>query len=369
MEGLLLSAVSSGKFSQLAADKTDTALGDANSLSLQEFSALFVGQLPQQLDLKAVNMLSDSKGQSLPISRADGTILPPKTIQSILNMLSDPVQAEKLGFTETQLVAIKDILNSDLRSVNPALLNEKINELLELKSPNPKIGELVHRAKETVDLSVFKEAVMDIVKSYSGQKGRIESLLKNVNYGQLPTASNGSQFPVNLLSTADAPLNPVHNQLMAAEHQTRPSTYVQTVAVDTQLGRPQWSEAFNSRVLLLAQDQVQSAQIKLNPAELGPVEIRLVVKNDQTHIHFMAQHGDVREIIEDAFPRLREMMGQSGVNLGDVNVSQHSASEQSSEFENELALNEKNEGSEQHEEHDQHSSLLRVSSSLVDEIV
>ncbi len=89
-----------------------------------------------------------------------------------------------------------------------------------------------------------------------------------------------------------------------------------------------WGEEVGSRVKWMVNSQVQSAELKMNPAHLGPVEVKISVQNDQTTIHFTAQNGAVREALDSAMPRLREMLGDNGVNLADVDVSDQSFAQQ-----------------------------------------
>ena len=74
--------------------------------------------------------------------------------------------------------------------------------------------------------------------------------------------------------------------------------------------------------------RLQGAEIRLNPAHLGPLEVRIQIQNDQANINFTAQHGMVREALEAAIPRLREMLGESGLQLNNVTVSDQSLAEQ-----------------------------------------
>lgn len=89
-----------------------------------------------------------------------------------------------------------------------------------------------------------------------------------------------------------------------------------------------WGEEVGSRVKWMVNSQVQSAELKMNPAHLGPVEVKISIQNDQTTIHFTAQNGAVREALDSAMPRLREMLGDNGVNLADVDVSDQSFAQQ-----------------------------------------
>ncbi|MEK7302741.1 MAG: flagellar hook-length control protein FliK, partial [Pseudomonadota bacterium] len=66
--------------------------------------------------------------------------------------------------------------------------------------------------------------------------------------------------------------------------------------------------------------QHQVAEIRLNPAHLGPVEVMLSITQDQATAQFLSPHLAVREAIEAALPRLKEMMAENGIQLGNVMV-------------------------------------------------
>ncbi len=71
-------------------------------------------------------------------------------------------------------------------------------------------------------------------------------------------------------------------------------------------------------------EQRQVAEMNLNPPHLGPLEMRITLENNQANINFTSMHAVVRDSLEAAVPRLREMLADNGLNLIDVNVSQHS---------------------------------------------
>ncbi|MBI5462681.1 MAG: flagellar hook-length control protein FliK [Gammaproteobacteria bacterium] len=101
-----------------------------------------------------------------------------------------------------------------------------------------------------------------------------------------------------------------------------------TATLETPLRQPGWDQALGERMMWVVNNKFQGVELKLNPAHLGPIEVRVQMHNDQAQVSFVAQHAPVREALEAALPRLREMFGANGFNLGDVNVSQHSFAEQ-----------------------------------------
>ncbi|WP_455235226.1 flagellar hook-length control protein FliK [Thiogranum longum] len=100
------------------------------------------------------------------------------------------------------------------------------------------------------------------------------------------------------------------------------------LSVDTPLQQAEWAQAFGERIRWMVSNKLQGAQIRLNPAHLGPMEVRIQMQNDQATIQFSSAHAVVRDALEAALPRLRDMLDASGVELVDVDVSGQSFAEQ-----------------------------------------
>jgi len=89
-----------------------------------------------------------------------------------------------------------------------------------------------------------------------------------------------------------------------------------------------WGKVLSSRVVWMAREGVQQAELKLNPSNLGPVEVKLHMKNDQAHVTFVAHHAATRDALEQALPRLRESFQENGMNLADAGVSDQAPEQQ-----------------------------------------
>jgi len=81
------------------------------------------------------------------------------------------------------------------------------------------------------------------------------------------------------------------------------------------VGSKGWDIAVADRVVWMIQGEQQFAKLKLNPPNLGPLEVRISVLQDQASVSFVAQHAAVREALEAALPRLREMFDQQSLQL------------------------------------------------------
>lgn len=94
------------------------------------------------------------------------------------------------------------------------------------------------------------------------------------------------------------------------------------------VGSSGWGDALGQKVVWMAGQQTQVAELRLNPPNLGPMEVRLSVSNDQISAMFVSHQPAVREAIEAAMPRLREMFADSGLTLGNTTVSSDSLPQQ-----------------------------------------
>lgn len=106
------------------------------------------------------------------------------------------------------------------------------------------------------------------------------------------------------------------------------SAPVSLPTVEVPVGHAGWDSAFSQRVAWVASNNQQFAQLQLNPPNLGPVEIRISLNSDQANAAFTSPHAAVREAIEAALPRLRDMLADNGLSLGNVNVSSQSFQQQ-----------------------------------------
>ena len=67
-----------------------------------------------------------------------------------------------------------------------------------------------------------------------------------------------------------------------------------------------------------------SADMKLNPENLGLIKVNMVMDKEQLKIMFTTQHHNVKELVESSMPRLRESLAESGINLADTSVGRDS---------------------------------------------
>lgn len=92
------------------------------------------------------------------------------------------------------------------------------------------------------------------------------------------------------------------------------------IDVPMPVGAAAFGEDFSARIALLARGRVHSAELSLTPADLGPVSVSIELRGTEATLVFGAAHAATRAAIEDALPRLREMLDAQGLQLTDARV-------------------------------------------------
>ena len=78
------------------------------------------------------------------------------------------------------------------------------------------------------------------------------------------------------------------------------------------------------RVNLMVRQNIQVAEIRLDPAGLGQMQIKIDMQQEQASVQFVVQQPQAKEALEQHMPRLREMLQQQGITLSEGNVQQQS---------------------------------------------
>jgi hypothetical protein len=117
------------------------------------------------------------------------------------------------------------------------------------------------------------------------------------------------------------------------------SQVLPSLSLNTPFQNTGWNQEVTDKIQWMVSQRIQGAEIKLNPAHLGPMEVKIQMQNDQVTVQLTAAHSVVRDALEAAVPRLKEMFDALGVQLADVDVSEHSFTRQRQQREDNSAHN------------------------------
>lgn len=100
-----------------------------------------------------------------------------------------------------------------------------------------------------------------------------------------------------------------------------------TPMLNSQLGSDEWQQALSQQIVMFSRNGQQNAELRLHPEDLGAIQISLKLDNDQAQINLVSSHSHVRAALEAAIPQLRSALAESGINLGESQVSSDSSAQ------------------------------------------
>lgn len=89
-----------------------------------------------------------------------------------------------------------------------------------------------------------------------------------------------------------------------------------------------YDEPFGSHVAWLAGQRIGQAEIRVVPEHLGAIDIRLQLDGNNVRAEFHSSQPEVRQALEASLPRLRDMLGQQGLQLSHAGVGQGQGGQQ-----------------------------------------
>ncbi len=102
----------------------------------------------------------------------------------------------------------------------------------------------------------------------------------------------------------------------------------QQAQLPLQLTKELANDQVAEKVQMMMSKNLKNLDIRLDPPELGRMQIRMTMNSDLANVHFTVTNPQARDIIEQTLPRLREMLAQQGMQLVDASVQQQSRGEQ-----------------------------------------
>lgn len=103
--------------------------------------------------------------------------------------------------------------------------------------------------------------------------------------------------------------------------------------MESRVGTPAWADELAAKATFVHERGIHSASLRLSPEHLGPMEIQISVQDDKASVWFGAAHADTRAALEQALPRLRDMLGAQGLLLSDAGVFREPPRDQSRAYE------------------------------------
>lgn len=201
-----------------------------------------------------------------------------------------------------------------------------------------------------LDKSQISQKVVEAVPLSEGDIEKLDSAQKLIQTTEDPRQGSKSQNTLDISSIKPQPQQPDPGMIKLSENSTfavqstpamsaaqniitthsQPlSTDMQSLSLPATANSQQWGSALGEKVAFLINQNMNKAEIRIDPPHLGKLDISIHLKDDSATVVIHTQHAHTRDLVENSSIRLREYLQEAGYSSVDVNVShRESSSEQ-----------------------------------------
>lgn len=121
--------------------------------------------------------------------------------------------------------------------------------------------------------------------------------------------------------------NPTGSAEVSQNQKSNTQLHQETIAIF----RKDFSDAVKGKVMLMISQKLQQFDITLDPPELGNMQVRVNLQGEQATVNFIVQNQQAKEALEQNMHKLRDLLADQGVDVGEANVEQQSDNESNDE--------------------------------------
>ncbi|MEZ9236183.1 flagellar hook-length control protein FliK [Shewanella sp. 10N.286.52.A9] len=227
---------------------------------------------------------------------------------------------------------------------NASLVNPQsvVNTTLEMQASKNSAEANLNAEKGTI----LGEATQAETKSSSKEVPQINLSKAELTVSMDKQIAKNAALASSAASAATSELTPESTEVKALQNQSSFTAQHKSDVPQFQLSLRQGAEAavnmqdmiqkfapvMKQQLITMVGQGVQHAEIRLDPAELGHMVVRVQVHGEQTQVQFQVAQSQTRDLVEQAIPKLREMLAEEGLQLADSHVSQDGDNESKSEY-------------------------------------
>jgi len=209
---------------------------------------------------------------------------------------------------ESQQTSLNSTLESKVSPAEQQPTNEQINDTSANEQEFIQNAAVLNATDELSENSVKKPSV------FSANLTPVQSAIGLADNASQILRANELESSQNIIEEMGSSIvNDNINQI-----KNNANTVNETISIF----RKDFAEAVKDKVMVMISQKLQQFDIRLDPPELGNVHVRVNLQNEQAVVNFVVQNQQAKEAFEENLGKLKDMLSEQGVDVGDANVEQ-----------------------------------------------
>ncbi len=259
----------------------------------------------------------------------------------IKDKLSQPIQpildSKALGKVTTELMSTmasqqtnnnkKFAVGSPVQATGEALIKQNVTIESQYQLNAESVEHLTEQSEEFNKIENTATVSKGIAKPSP-------ALSNSVNF--VDTSSRAAGIAQDMIDQQVAEVfNPIGSTEISQSQKTNTQLHQETIAIF----RRDFSDAVKDKVMLMISQKLQQFDITLDPPELGNMQVRVNMQGEQATVNFVVQNQQAKEAFEQNMHKLKDLLAEQGVDVGDTNVEQQSQQSDDDAYDEENADN------------------------------
>ncbi len=288
----------------IESDNTRTASAEVNNDRHSDVSLPILGiPVHKNLDYQVTSKLPSFQQDPAILLPVGGLAYDKKNsgadIKSVNSTAKNKYTSELLSSNDLSERILDTVKSSGAK--NAIGKNASLFDKLELNPNSKLVAQLNKNTSSNIEASVGNAKISNLVGNnlvYVQELGQHE-VIQGINSPNLLVGQT----------------NPLANVLNAQTDHNASNILQQGLSL-----RQNFSPNLANRIQWIYQQAMTSAEILMDPPELGPLSVKLQTNQGETNILFQVSNSHTKEMIEESLAKLREMLEQQGIKLGDTQV-------------------------------------------------
>jgi flagellar hook-length control protein FliK len=304
---------------------------------LREISGDSNPKMVQRISIEELEVIDTKLSQGKPLTSQEVDIIEGLKGGALVVDLTESAFAQLVALSDDVKVTLSESLttsHSATRQTPAAVMTQQSQQVA---TPDMKHTALQPTVADKAALPAMPEALATaslnpamqqvVVNTEMGHKGMSSALAA----GTLKATAD-KQDKTEPQQGLAGQLQAVANQQGVTTPQQARAEAAQQAQLPLQLTKELANDQVAEKVQMMMSKNLKNLDIRLDPPELGRMQIRMTMNSDLANVHFTVTNPQARDIIEQTLPRLREMLAQQGMQLADSSVQQQSSGQQQSGY-------------------------------------
>jgi len=252
-------------------------------------------------------------------------------LQTIAMMSPESAQKATEAFAERLAASVPTSVTSAQQQAVKSSLIASINEFQQQVAQGREPG---------IDLSAI---IADAAAEAGITQSQMQTLAANADV-------LAGQFMLRINDTQRAAQDLVQNQLNHADTHNAENNQVRAESSKSQFQldgsdkginvlKPEGQQQLHEKIRWMVNARNSMAEIRLDPPELGSMQVRVNMTGDAASVSFVVQSQHAKDVLADTMPKLKEMLAEQGIALGESEVRKDNSSQNGEESGQQLANN------------------------------